>query len=37
VGEVVLTFLSRYPKFATMYREREFGGAPVEGAMEGAV
>ena len=37
VGEVVLTFLSRYPKFATMYRERDFGGGPVEGAMEGAV
>jgi replicative DNA helicase len=34
VGEVVLTFLSRYPKFANMYREREFGGAPVEGAVE---
>jgi replicative DNA helicase len=27
VGEVVLTFLSRYPKFANMYREREFAGA----------
>jgi replicative DNA helicase len=34
VGEVVLTFLSRYPKFANMYREREFAGAPVEGAVE---
>ena len=34
VGDVVLTFLSRYPKFANMYREREFGGAPVEGAVE---
>ena len=34
VGEVVLTFLSRYPKFANMYREREFGGAPVDGAVE---
>jgi replicative DNA helicase len=34
VGEVVLTFLSRYPKFANMYRERDFGGAPVEGAVE---
>jgi replicative DNA helicase len=34
VGDVVLTFLSRYPKFANMYREREFAGAPVE---EGAV
>ena len=34
VGEVVLTFLSRYPKFANMYRERDdFGGMPpVEGA-----
>ena len=28
VGDVVLTFLSRYPKFANMYRERDFGGAP---------
>src|SRR5436190_23004305 len=27
VGEVILTFLSRYPKFANMYREREFAGA----------
>jgi replicative DNA helicase len=34
VGDVVLTFLSRYPKFANMYREREFAGAPVEGAVE---
>src|SRR3982751_2009380 len=34
VGDVVLTFLSRYPKFANMYREREFGGAPVEDAVE---
>src|SRR6266550_607688 len=34
VGEVVLTFLSRYPKFANMYRERDFGGAPLEGAVE---
>ena len=34
VGEVILTFLSRYPKFANMYREREFGGAPVDGAVE---
>jgi replicative DNA helicase len=34
VGDVVLTFLSRYPKFANMYREREFGGTPVEGAVE---
>ncbi|MEA2440958.1 MAG: replicative helicase, partial [Thermoleophilaceae bacterium] len=34
VGDVVLTFLSRYPKFANMYREREFGGAPVDGAVE---
>jgi replicative DNA helicase len=34
VGEVVLTFLSRYPKFANMYRERDFGGAPVDGAVE---
>jgi hypothetical protein len=24
----VLTFLSRYPKFANMYRERDFGGPP---------
>jgi replicative DNA helicase len=28
IGEVVLTFLSRYPKFANMYRERDFDGAP---------
>ena len=28
VGDVVLTFLSRYPKFANMYRERDFDGAP---------
>jgi replicative DNA helicase len=34
VGEVVLTFLSRYPKFANMYRERDFGGAPVDAAVE---
>ena len=34
VGDVVLTFLSRYPKFANMYREREFGGAPVEAPVE---
>ncbi len=34
VGEVVLTFLSRYPKFANFYRERDPGGAPV--AAEGA-
>jgi replicative DNA helicase len=34
VGEVVLTFLSRYPKFANMYRERDYGGAPVDGAVE---
>jgi replicative DNA helicase len=34
VGDVVLTFLSRYPKFANMYRERDFGGAPVDGAVE---
>src|SRR3954470_11107971 len=34
VGDVVLTFLSRYPKFANMYREREFAGAPVEGTVE---
>ena len=34
VGEVVLTFLSRYPKFANMFREREFAGAPVDGAVE---
>jgi replicative DNA helicase len=25
VGDVVLTFLSRYPKFANMYKERDFG------------
>jgi len=30
VGEVVLTFLSRYPKFANLYREREGVGAPLE-------
>jgi replicative DNA helicase len=34
IGEVVLTFLSRYPKFANMYREREFAGAPPDGADE---
>jgi replicative DNA helicase len=35
VGEVVLTFLSRYPKFANMYRDREFGGGvPAEPAIE---
>src|SRR5947209_9316963 len=34
VGEVVLTFLSRYPKFANMYRERDFGGVPPDGAAE---
>src|SRR3954454_16235883 len=28
VGELVLTFLSRYPKFANMYRERDFDGVP---------
>jgi replicative DNA helicase len=28
VGDVILTFLSRYPKFANMYREREFAGGP---------
>src|SRR5881398_88200 len=28
VGEVVLTFLSRYPKLANMWREREFAGGP---------
>jgi replicative DNA helicase len=28
VGDLVLTFLSRYPKFANMYRERDFDGAP---------
>jgi replicative DNA helicase len=36
VGEVVLTFLSRYPKFANMYREREFAGA-IGGGPVGAV
>jgi len=30
VGEVVLTFLSRYPKFANLYRERDFGPAPTD-------
>jgi replicative DNA helicase len=34
VGEVVLTFLSRYPKFANMFREREFAGAPGAGGIE---
>src|ERR687886_1136977 len=34
VGEFVLTFLSRYPKFANMYRERDFAGAPVEDSVE---
>jgi replicative DNA helicase len=34
VGRVVLTFLSRYPKFANMYREPDYGGVPVEGAVE---
>jgi replicative DNA helicase len=34
VGEVVLTFLSRYPKFANMYRERALGGAPAGDAIE---
>jgi replicative DNA helicase len=29
VGEVSLTFLSRYPKFANIAREREFGATPV--------
>jgi replicative DNA helicase len=28
VGELVLTFLSRYPKFANMYRERDFDAGP---------
>jgi len=28
VGDLVLTFLSRYPKFANMYRERDFDGVP---------
>ena len=28
IGDVVLTFLSRYPKFANLYREREFGSPP---------
>jgi replicative DNA helicase len=32
VGELVLTFLSRYPKFANMYRERDFDGVPPVGA-----
>src|SRR5947209_8092313 len=30
VGEVVLTFLSRFPKFANLYRERDFGPAPTD-------
>jgi replicative DNA helicase len=35
VGELVLTFLSRYPKFANMYRERDLdGGAPAADGME---
>ena len=32
VGEVVLTFLSRFPKFANLYRERDFGAAPIDEA-----
>ena len=39
VGEVVLTFLSRYPKFASLYRESALeGAAPADGAppMDGA-
>jgi replicative DNA helicase len=32
VGELVLTFLSRYPKFANMYRERDFDGVPAAAA-----
>jgi replicative DNA helicase len=31
LGDVALTFLSRYPAFANMYRERDFGGAPSGG------
>ena len=34
VGDVVLTFLSRYPKFANMYKERDFG-EPTPAAMAG--
>jgi replicative DNA helicase len=33
VGDVVLTFLSRYPKFANLYREHSIDAAPV--AMNG--
>jgi len=29
VGEVVLTFLSRYPKFANLFKERGLESAPV--------
>src|SRR5881398_3272077 len=32
VGDVVLTFLSRYPKFANIFRERGVEGAPGGGA-----
>ncbi|GAC1315823.1 MAG: replicative DNA helicase [Thermoleophilaceae bacterium] len=35
VGEVVLTFLSRYPKFANLYRERDFGAATAGSAAAG--
>src|SRR2546423_13438274 len=33
VGEVVLTFLSRYPKFANLFKERGLESAPVAGGM----
>ena len=33
VGDVVLTFLSRYPKFANLYREPEFGAPVGDGAI----
>jgi hypothetical protein len=34
VGDVVLTFLSRYPKFANIFRERT-GEAPLAAAPAG--
>jgi replicative DNA helicase len=34
VGDVVLTFLSRYPKFANLYREHSIDAAPT--AMDGS-
>jgi replicative DNA helicase len=33
VGEVVLTFLSRYPKFANLFKERGLESAPLAGGM----